>query len=221
MIPTLLLAPLLAAAAAAPRADALSVRASAAVAPCVSAAAVLFERTSGRPVAVQTAKIGAAASAQGADVVVAVAEELTRVIESGSTEPDLDVDVASIPWVLTGATRGGDLHSLATGEATVRVPAGVIARHARRSLESLPPSRVRTESSPAAFRSLKKDEVALVPLSLAGSGPVTATDVPPLYVQALGVRGTPRPDAARAFLQFLAAGPGNAAFRACGRTDAR
>ena len=218
MIPALFVLPLLAAAA--PRPDALTVRASAAVSPCVSAAATAFQRSHGRPVAVETATIGAATSAQGADVVVAVEEELTRVIESGSSDPDLDVDVASIPWVLQGANAGGDLRSLAASDKKVRVMGGAIASHARRSLETLPPSRVTTETSAARLQHLAADEVALVPLSLAAHGPVTATDVPPLHARALAVRGTPRKDAARAFLEFLA-GAGNAAFRACGRAEAR
>ena len=169
----------------------------------------------------QTAQIGAVSSAQGADVVVAVEEELTRVIEGGASDPGLDVDVATIPWVLQGAGTGGDLRSLAASGKSVRVPGGVIARHARQSLETLPPSRVRSESSPEALQHLTSDEIALVPLSLASRGPVTATSIQPLSARALGVRGTPRPDAARAFVEFLAGGPGNAAFRACGRADAR
>jgi hypothetical protein len=199
---------------------ALAVRTSPAVTPCVSAAAVAYERATGRRVSVESAAIGAARSAQGADVVVAAEEELTRVIEGGATEPDLDVDVAAIPWVLEGAGRS-ELRSLAASEKKVRVIGGAIGRHARRSLEALPPSRVRTVASAAGYQRLQGDEVALLPLSLAGGGPVTATDVPPLWVRALGVRGSARPDAARAFLEFLAGGPGNAAFRACGRADAR
>jgi hypothetical protein len=46
-------------------------------------------------------------------------------------------------------------------------------------------------------------------------------DVPPLRVYALGVRASPRADTTRAFLDFLGTGPGNAAFRACGRSEAR
>ena len=59
-----------------------------------------------------------------------------------------------------------------------------------------------------------------VPLSLAGSGPVTPLDVPPLTARALGVRASARTTEARAFLDFLA-GPGNEAFRVCGRAEAR
>jgi ABC-type molybdate transport system substrate-binding protein len=68
-------------------------------------------------------------------------------------------------------------------------------------------------------RSLAPDEVALVPLSLAGSGPVSATQVPPLLVQAVVLGASRQGDAARAFVRFLAAGAGNAAFRGCGRSS--
>jgi hypothetical protein len=64
-------------------------------------------------------------------------------------------------------------------------------------------------------------ELAIVPLSLAGSLPVSSLDVPPLTARALGVRASARQDAARAFLEFLASEQGNAAFRACGRSAAR
>jgi ABC-type molybdate transport system substrate-binding protein len=60
-----------------------------------------------------------------------------------------------------------------------------------------------------------------VPLSLAGDGPAVTLAVPPLTARALGVRASPRKDAARAFVEFLAGEPGNAAFRACGRTEGR
>jgi hypothetical protein len=64
---------------------------------------------------------------------------------------------------------------------------------------------------------LVRGEVAVVPLSLAGDGPVSSLDVPPLTVRALGVRASARASAARAFLDFLTGEKGNAAFRACGR----
>jgi hypothetical protein len=75
--------------------------------------------------------------------------------------------------------------------------------------------------TPEGLRKLSPGELALVPLSLAGPGPVAATDVPALLVRAVGVRGTPRAGAVRAFLDFLTTGPGNAAFRACGRVSDR
>jgi hypothetical protein len=55
----------------------------------------------------------------------------------------------------------------------------------------------------------------------AGAAAVTPLDVPPLLARALGVRASQRPEASRAFLDFLTSEKGNAAFRACGRADAR
>jgi hypothetical protein len=194
------------------------VKASPATPPCAASAAEAFRRATGGPVEVQTVAIGPVGSAAGADVVIAIEEELTRVIEGGESEPDLEFDVAAIPWVLTGAGTGApDLRSLARSGARVRVLGGAIGRHARQSLETLPPDRVETARTPDGLRDLAPGEVALVPLSLAGPGPVTATEVPALLAKAVGVRGSPRAGTARAFLDFLAAGPGNAAFRACGR----
>jgi hypothetical protein len=204
------------------RGGALVVKASPAASPCAAAAALAFRQATGRAVEVQAAAIGPVGSAAGADVVVAIEEELTRVIEGGESAPDLDVDVASIPWVLTGAGAGtADLRGLARSGAHVRVLGGAIGRHARQSLESLPAERVETARTPDGLRKLSPGELALVPLSLAGPGPVAATDVPALLVRAVGVRGTPRAGAARAFLDFLATGPGNAAFRSCGRVSDR
>jgi len=202
----------------------LRVKASAAVAPCVSAAAAEYQRSPGRRVVVETAAIGSQDSAEGADVVVAADEELNRVIESGASDPDLDVDgVATIPWVLAGApgTAAPELRSLARPGSLVRTLGGTVARETwrRLHLQGFSPARVeRVRETPVR---LQAGEAAVVPLSLAGAGPVTILDVPPLRVHALAVRASPRKDASRAFLDFLAAGPGNAAFRACGRAGAR
>jgi len=204
------------------RGGALVVKASPAASPCAAAAATAFRQATGRAVEVRTEAIGPVGSAAGADVVIAIEEELTRVIEGGESAPDLDVDVASIPWVLTGAGPGtADLRGLARSGAHVRVLGGAIGRHARQSLESLPAARVRSVRTPEGLRGLSPGEVALMPLSLADPGPVAATDVPALLARAVGVRATPRAAAARAFLDFLATGPGNAAFRACGRPQDR
>ena len=202
---------------------ALRVKASPAVAPCVVAASLAYERATGRRPAVETAAIGSPSSADGADVVVAADEELNRVIESGVSHPELDVEVARIPWVLAGApgTAAPELRALGRSAATVRSLDGVVARETWRRLriQGFAPARVeRVREMPLR---LQAGEAAVVPLSLAGPGPVTALDVPPLSVHALGVRASPRQDAARAFLDFLAGEKGNAAFRACGRGDAR
>lgn len=208
----------------APAGGALVVKASPVARPCVLAAVPSFEAAGGPRVRLlPAASIGAVDSADGADVVVAVEQELTRVLEGGAALDDVDADLGTIPWVLAASASGAevpDLRTLDRATATVRVPSGVISRHARASLQSLPPDRVRTTRAEP-LGPLAPGELALVPLSLAGKARVRATDVPPLLVRALGVRGTARPEAARAFVDFLAHGRGNAAFRACGREDGR
>jgi hypothetical protein len=202
----------------------LRVKASAAVAPCAAAASLAYERATGRSVAVETAVIGAHDSADGADVVVAADEELNRVIESGATSPDLDVDIAKIPWVLARPADAEvlDASALARTPAAVRVLGGVVAREPMRVLQkqgAMPKHLERVRD--ARELRLGPGELAIVPLSLAGSLPVSSLDVPPLTARALGVRASARQDAARAFLEFLASEQGNAAFRACGRSAAR
>ncbi len=213
----LVTAPLLAAPAA------LRVKASPAVAPCVVAAAAEYQRISGRRVAVETAAIVTQDSAEGADVVVAADSELNRVIESGASDPDLEVEVATIPWVLAGApgTATPELRSFSRTGSVVRTLGGDVARETwrRLHLQGFSPARVeRVRETPIR---LQAGEAAVVPLSLAGAGPVTALDVPPLRARAVVVHASPRRDAGRAFLDFLGAGPGNAAFRACGRAESR
>jgi hypothetical protein len=203
----------------------LRVKASPAVAPCVAAAALEYERSTGRKLAVETGALGSATSADGADVVVGADEELNRIIESGASHPDLDLDVARIPWVLVGApgTAAPDLRALGRSATRVRTLSGVVAREAWRSLaqQGLAPERADRRADVRAPLRLEPGEAAVVPLSLAGPGPVSSLSVPPITARALGVRASARKDAARAFLDFLAGGPGNEAFRACGRTKAR
>jgi hypothetical protein len=201
----------------------LRVKASPAVAPCVAAAAAEYERAAGRRVTVETAAIGSHDSADGADVVVAADQELNRVIESGAAQPELDVEVARIPWVLAGppGTAAPQLRSLGRPGSVVRSLGGVVSRETwrRLRLQGFSPARVeRVLETPLR---LQAGEAAVVPLSLASPGPVTTLDVPPLSVHALGISASPRPEAARAFLDFLTGEKGNAAFRACGRTEDR
>jgi len=202
---------------------ALRVKASPAVAPCVVAVSLEYERATGRRLAVETAAIGSPDSADGADVVVAADEELNRVIESGVSHPELDVEVARIPWVLAGApgTAAPELRALGRSATVVRSLDGVVARETWRRLriQGFAPARVeRVRETPLRLR---PGEAAVVPLSLAGGGPVTTLDVPPLSVHALVIAASARKDAARAFLDFLAGESGNAAFGACGREEAR
>lgn len=210
---------------AAPPPSALRVKASPAVAPCVAAAARAFERAGAGSAAVETAPLFDAASTDGADVVVAADAELNRIIEGGATDPGLDVDVAKIPWVLVGAggTEAVSLDALAGARTTVRVMGGVVGREASRSLarQGIGPDRVERLREPVSPLRLEPGQAAVVPLSLAGPGAATSLDIPPLVARALGVRTSPRKQQARAFLDFLGSEPGNGAFRACGRTDAR
>ena len=206
----------------APHADVLLVRASPAVAPCVTAVVAAMPATSGPRPRVQTSAIGPVGSASGADVVVAAEQELTKVLEGGESAEGLDVDVATIPWVFVGKPAAGtDLRALARAGTRVVVFGGVISRYARQRLEYLPPERVRSARDASIARRLPAGELALVPLSLAGPGPVSSADVPPLQVRAVGVRGSERKAAARAFLEFLTGPTGRAAFGQCGRDAAR
>ena len=203
----------------------LRVKASPAVAPCVAAAGARYERSTGRKLVVETAALGSPESVEGADVVVAADAELNRIIESGATHPDLDVDVARIPWVLAGASGAPSPQpaALARAAAPVRVLGGAAGREALRvlSLQGLAPERAERMDGARGPVRLAAGETAIVPLSLAGPGPVTSLSVPPITARALGVRASAQAGAARAFLDFLAQGPGNEAFRACGRPEAR
>jgi hypothetical protein len=202
---------------------ALRVKASPAVAPCVVAASLEYERATGRRPAVETASIGSPSSADGADVVVAADQELHRLVESGVSHPDLDREVARIPWVLVGApgTVAPELRALGRSGVVVRSLDGVVARETWRRLRMQGFAPARVERALETPLRLQPGEAAVVPLSLAGRGPVTPLDVPPLSAHALPVAASARKDAARAFLDFLAGKDGNAAFRACGREEAR
>jgi hypothetical protein len=203
--------------------EALRVKASPAVAPCVAATAAEYERATGRRVAVDAAPIASPDSAQGADLVVAADDELPRVIESGASHPDLDVDVARIPWVLAGppGTAAPEARTLRRNGGVVRTLDGVAAREAWRNLalQGLVPDRVERAARGPIVPG--QGELAVVPLSVAGPGPVSVLDVPPLTARAVGVRASTRPGAARDFLDFLVGEKGNAAFRACGRGESR
>jgi hypothetical protein len=209
-------------AAGAPPPAEMSVKASPAVSPCVAAAARAFQQT-GMRVSLRTGEVWGASSAEGADVVVAIEEELTRVIEGGAASPDLDVDVARIPWVLLATSRepAPDLRALERSPLRVLVLGGGVAREARKSLQHLPPDRIRAVGAPDGPVRPEAGEVAVVPLSLAGPGEVRYLQIPPLLVRAVGLRASSRPDLARAFLKFLTSERGGAAFAACGREGGR
>jgi hypothetical protein len=102
----------------------------------------------------------------------------------------------------------------------VRVLGGTVGLEARRLLQHLPPENVRSLTTPTGPMQLAESELAVVPLSLAGKGRVSPLSLPPLLVRAVGVRASANLEGARQFLAFLTRGPGNAAFRACGREPA-
>jgi len=200
----------------------LRVRVSPAVGPCVEAVKPLYEATFKRKLTVEVARLESAASATGADAVVGAEGELTRLIEGGASHPDLDVDVATIPWVLVGPSLDAtpDVRALDQPSVRVRVLGGTLGLEARRMLERLPPENVRSLATLNGPVQLTESELAVVPLSLAGKGRVSPLSLPPLLVRAVGVRASANREGARQFLAFLTRGPGNAAFRACGREPA-
>ena len=147
------------------------------------------------------------------------------------TRSDQEVDVAEIPWVLAGPA-GAEAPSLQSlgARAAARGRAG-----RRRGARDLAPARASGPARPRAPSAADGTSVASRAsrfgsnearrrssrLSLAGPAAVTRLDVPPLRARALGVTASPRPQDARSFLDFLVGEQGNAAFRACGRTEAR
>jgi hypothetical protein len=197
----------------------LRVKVSPAVGPCVVAVRPLYEATFKGKLTVEVARLETAASATGADAVVGAEGELTRLIEGGASHPDLDVDVATIPWVLVGpsADTAPDIRALDRPTVRVRVLGGTVGLEARRMLQHLPPENVRSLTNPTGPVQLAESELAVVPLSLAGKGRVSPLSLPPLLVRAVGVRASANLEGARQFLAFLTRGPGSAAFRACGR----
>jgi hypothetical protein len=160
-------------------------------------------------------------SVAGADVVVAAEEELTYVVEGGASLPDVDEEVGQVSWVLVAPAGEPppDVRGLARATAKIRVPRGKVARHARAHLEGVSPDRVRSVRMDAL--SPAPGEVSLVPRSLAAGGTPASTDVRPILVRAVGVRGTKHADAVRAFVSYLTAGAGRPAFAACGEGATR
>jgi hypothetical protein len=207
--------------AAPPPPGSLRVKASPVASPCVAAAAALFTSSTGRPVAVETGNVELPTSATGFDVVVGADEELTRVIEGGASHPDLDVDVARIPWVLLtpASSPAADLAALGRTDTQVKMLGGTVGRRARGDLGPLPNTE-KVQASAGTLR-VQPGEAAIVPLSLAGPGHVSTVPLTPVLVRAVGVRRSPHLDAARAFLDFLVSESGNAAFRRCGREEQR
>jgi hypothetical protein len=191
--------------------DSLRVRASPAASPCTEAAGREWQAVAGRRVAVEA---GALRDEGDWDVLVGSSVELTRALEGGAAAFDSDVEVASIPWVLHLSADAPirDLDDLARSGVEPALLAGDAAYEARRALAEHKVGRVRETSDSSRLRAAP---VALVPLSLAGSGRRVAVDVPPIRVgAAVGARAH-RPDDASAFVRYLGSEAGQQAFAAC------
>jgi len=194
-----------------PQTGALRVRATTAVAPCVEAAARAYEKSGGRAV-VETGALGDATTAE---VLVGASAEVTRALEGGAAAADSDEEVARVPWVLvvtTGNPYG--VHRLAdAGRAGIEVwvAGGPAAHAARRAAEQAAPQQVREASDGLVPNGAA---AALAPLCLAGAGERLPVDVPDLVVEAAVSAHAGRPDAARAFVAFLASPAGRRAFAA-------
>jgi len=193
----------------------LRVRVSTAVAPCVQAVARTYETARGTPVFVET---GALPGEGAADAYVGATVELTRVLEGGTGVLDSDVDVAEIPWVLAVTASGPaavrSLADLSRSDTEIALLSGPAAYEARRALAGQGALRLRETADPAALRAAP---VAIVPLSLAGPGQHNRLDVPPMRVTAAVAVQAAHPDAARAFVAFLASEAGQKAFATCGQ----
>jgi hypothetical protein len=148
------------------------------------------------------------------DVLVGSGVELTRALEGGDAVIDSDVGIATIPWVLhlTSAADVRTLSDVLASGAEVVVLGGPAAYEARRELAREGTVTVR-ETTDA--RQLRSAPVALVPLSLAGSGRKVEVDVPPVRVDAaVGIRAR-NPEGAAAFVRFLGSETGRQVFAAC------
>jgi accessory colonization factor AcfC len=188
----------------------LVVRASEAAAPCVQAAARADSAPAG--VVVETGELRSGT----ADVLVGSSVEITRAVESDRALDEAETDIARIPWVLAVAggnpLKLGSLDDLAAADADVAVLGGPAAYEARRALALHRKERVHETTDASALSSAA---VALVPLSLAGSGERVAVEIPPLVIRAVVAASARRPEEARAFLRFLGSISGQKAFAAC------
>lgn len=185
------------------------VRATAAVSPCVLAAARAYEKKAGR-VVVET---GSLADAALADVLVGASAEVTRALEGGSAAADSDAEVARVKWLLVVPEGNpNQIHGLADAERAaveVWIAGGPAAHEARRAAEKLAPARVREVPDGGVPRGAA---AVLAPACLAGPGERLAVDVPDLVVEAAVSASTSRPEAARDFVAFLASPAGRRAF---------
>jgi hypothetical protein len=173
-------------------ASVLNVRASAAFAPCVAPVVQSFERTTGLRAALH---VGLPAPAGDADVVIGDDSEMTRLLEGGAASLATAVDLGAMAWVhvapegLAAAAAGGP----------IAVLGGAAGRDARALLSRSGAALVITTDADE----LRRASVALVPISLAGTGARRPADVEPLRATAAEIAGARNGVAARRFLAFL------------------
>ncbi len=196
--------------------DPLRVRATAEVAPCVTAASA----GPGGKVTLETTGLREPGPV---DVLVGTSVEMTRALEGGQGVVNSDVDIAEIPWVLSVASgnplRVRNLADVREKGVEVMVLAGPAAYEARRALAGGGTVRVRESTD---RQTLRAASVALLPLSLAGSGErIAVPEVPALRATAAVAVGAAQPERAAQFVRFLGSEAGQRAFAACGATAAR
>jgi hypothetical protein len=191
--------------------EGLRVRSSAVATPCVEAAARSWSAERGREVSVET---GSLRDEGDWDALVGAGVEITRALEGRDAVIGSEVEIATIPWVLrlSGGSEVRSLSDVVGSGAEIVLLAGPAAYEARRALAERGRSRVLETTDAARLRSAP---VALVPLSLAGTGRQVAVDVPPIPVAAaVGIRSHLPVDAAD-FVRFLGSEKGQDVFSAC------
>jgi ABC-type molybdate transport system substrate-binding protein len=104
------------------------------------------------------------------------------------------------------------IEDLARGDTDVWILGGLAASGARRALDRVSPERLKESEDAGQLRAAAP---ALVPLSLAGEGERLPVDVPALVARAAVVAASRHPEAAAAFVGFLAGEPGQRAFASC------
>lgn len=194
--------------------EALRVRSATVSAPCVEAAGLAWEGREGREGRSVVVETGSLRDRGDWDVLVGSSVEVNRALEGGDAVIDSDVPIALIPWVLR-LESGGEVRALsdvARSGAEIVLPAGPASYEARRLLAEEGTARVVETADRARLRSAP---VALVPVSLAGSGRQVEVDLRPIrIVAAVGLRARSARQA-QAFVEFLASEAGQDVFAAC------
>jgi hypothetical protein len=177
----------------------------------VEAATRAWSAESGRAVSVET---GGLRDEGDWDVLVGAGVEVTRALEGRDAVIGSEVEIATIPWVLR-LSGGAEVRSLSdvVGSGTeIVLPAGPASYEARRALAEQGQPRVLETTDAGRLRSAP---VALVPVSLAGSGRQVAVDVPPIPVSAAVGKRSRQPVDAADLVRFLGSERGQDLFAAC------